>query len=133
MEFAGYFSYLLIAETLVLVAGQSLYDYGLNAGQREAVKRTGMIDLNFKTAKRPPATSVVFLGVLKLGTHWETSRRDLLQRDYILLQLRNWCHQFKREAFFDPFNSQRMSLQLAFANFIIALEQTLREIAQDNC
>jgi len=66
MEFAGYFSYisaicyLLIAETLVLVAGQSLYDYGLNAGQREAVKRRGMIDLNFKTAKRPPACSVMF-------------------------------------------------------------------------
>lgn len=52
MEFAGCFSYLLIAETLLLVAGQSLHDYGLNAGQREAVKRTGMINLNFETSKK---------------------------------------------------------------------------------
>lgn len=51
MEFPRYFSYLLIAETLLLVAGQSLHDYGLNAGQREAVKRTGMINLNFETSK----------------------------------------------------------------------------------
>lgn len=44
MKFAGYFSYLLIAEALLLVAGQSVYDYGLNAGLREAVRRTGMIN-----------------------------------------------------------------------------------------
>ena len=57
MKFAGYFSYLLIAETLLLVAGQSLYDYGLNADMREAVRTTGMINLNFETSKRPPLRS----------------------------------------------------------------------------
>ena len=51
MKFAEYFSYLLMAETLLLVAGQSLYDYGLNAGLREAVRRTGMINLNFETSE----------------------------------------------------------------------------------
>ena len=63
MKFSGYFSCLLTAETLLLVAGQSLYDYGLNAGQREAVKRTGMINLNFETDKRPPSCSEVVLGL----------------------------------------------------------------------
>lgn len=57
MKFAGYFSYLLMAETLLLVAGQSLYDYSLNAGLREAVRRAGMINLNFETSKKPSPCS----------------------------------------------------------------------------
>lgn len=47
MAFAGYFTYLLVAETLLLVVGQSLYDYSYNAeysaGYRRAVRRAGRI------------------------------------------------------------------------------------------
>lgn len=47
MAFAGYFTYLLVAEILLLVVGQSLYDYSYNAeynaGYRRAVRRAGRI------------------------------------------------------------------------------------------